>query len=82
MWRTSLRYSALGIEMGVSVVIGYGAGWWLDGKFNTKPVFSIVMMLFGIAAGFRSLIRVAMEVRKQEQNSGQGHGGPGEEEEK
>ncbi len=52
--------------MGVAVVIGYGAGWWLDTKFNTKPTLSIVMLLVGVAAAFRSLIRVAMEVQKRE----------------
>ncbi len=52
--------------MGVAVVIGYGAGWWLDSKFDTKPILSIVMLLVGVAAAFRSLIRVAMEVKKQE----------------
>lgn len=55
--------------MGVAVVIGYGAGWWLDTKFNTKPTLSIVMLLVGVAAAFRSLIRVAMEVQKREHDA-------------
>ena len=30
MWRATLRFSAVGLEMGVAVAIGYGLGWWLD----------------------------------------------------
>jgi len=61
--------------MGVAVAIGYGAGWWLDSKFNTKPVLSIVMLLVGVAAGFRSLIRVAMEIKKHDKSTGTDHDG-------
>jgi ATP synthase protein I len=59
MWAVALRYSALGLEMGVATAIGYGAGWWLDRRLGTKPYLMLVMLLLGIAAGFRSLYRAA-----------------------
>lgn len=65
MWRAALRYSALGLEMGVAVAIGYGLGWWLDRRFGTKPYLTLVFLLFGIAAGFRGLIRAAREIMRQ-----------------
>ncbi len=65
MARAALRYSALGLEMGVAVVIGYAAGWWLDRHFGTKPYLMLVCLLLGIAAGFRGLIRAAREVSKE-----------------
>ncbi|MCC6747656.1 MAG: AtpZ/AtpI family protein [Deltaproteobacteria bacterium] len=71
MWRAALRYSAVGLEMGVAVLVGYGAGWWLDKKFGTKPYLSLVMLLVGIAAGFLALIRVAKEVGREEERSKQ-----------
>jgi ATP synthase protein I len=70
MWRAALRYSALGLEMGVAVFIGYGVGWWLDRKFGTKPYLTLVLLLFGIAAGFRGLIRAAREVAAADREEG------------
>lgn len=63
----SLRYSAVGIEMAVSVVIGWGVGWWLDRKFGTQPIWMIVMVVLGVAAGFRSLFRIANEMKRKEE---------------
>ena len=61
MWRATLRFSAVGLEMGVAVAIGYGLGWWLDGRFSTRPYLTVAMLLLGIAAAFRSLYRAAKE---------------------
>lgn len=66
MWGAALKYSAIGIEMGAAIFIGYGIGWWLDKKFETKPVFTLVMLLLGIAAGFKALYRVAKEIAKND----------------
>ena len=32
MWRGALRYSAVGMEVGIAIAIGYGVGSWLDEK--------------------------------------------------
>ena len=61
MWRSALHHSAVGLEMGIAVAIGFGVGWWLDDKFGTKPYLMIVMVVFGVAAGFKGLYRVAKE---------------------
>lgn len=45
--------------MGVSVAIGYLLGSWLDGKTGSKPWFTLVFLLLGIAAGFVSLYKHA-----------------------
>ena len=59
MWRNALRYSAVGMEMGIAVGLGYWAGSWLDGKFGTEPYLMMLMLLFGIAAGFKGIIDAA-----------------------
>ena len=61
--RQVARHGAIGMEMAISVVIGMALGWWLDKLFNTKPWLSLVGMLFGFAAGFRSLFRLVKEVK-------------------
>jgi ATP synthase protein I len=64
MWRAALRFSALGLEMGICVGLGYGAGWWLDRRFGTQPYLMLLMILLGIAAAFRGLIRAARQAVK------------------
>jgi ATP synthase protein I len=69
-WRHALRFSAVGLEMGVAVAIGYGAGWWLDETFGTKPYLTLVMLLLGIAAAFLGLIRAARAFSRRMNDSG------------
>ena len=64
LFRLIGRYSTIGLEMVISVVIGILFGWWLDRLFNTKPWLTIVFMLFGIVAGFRSLFKLLKDIEK------------------
>ena len=47
--------STVGITLVVATVIGYYAGHYLDGLFNTTPWLTLVFLLLGIAAGFKNL---------------------------
>ncbi len=58
-------YSSLGLSMALSIFIGLFIGLWLDGKFDTKPVWTLVFLGLGIAAGFRNLALAAKKSRKQ-----------------
>ncbi len=53
------RFSSIGIEMVVATCLGFFGGQWLDAQFGTKPYLMYVGLVFGIAAGFRGLIRIA-----------------------
>ncbi len=70
MRRIALRYSAIGLEMGAAVVIGYAAGWWLDKTFGTKPYLTLVMLLLGIGAAFMAIYRAAREIQKMDHDAG------------
>jgi ATP synthase protein I len=65
MWRTALRYSAVGLEMGIAVAIGYGAGWWLDQKLGTGPYLMLLMTVLGVAAGFKGVIQLARRAMRE-----------------
>jgi len=39
------------------IVIGGGAGWWLDHRFRTTPVLMLVLGVLGFAAGLREILR-------------------------
>jgi ATP synthase protein I len=75
MWRAALRFSAVGLELGIAVAIGYAGGWYLDGQFGTKPYLSIVGLLFGVAAGGLTLVRVARELQQLSKNEDEGDNG-------
>ncbi len=60
-----LHYGSLGIEMLVAILIGTLAGFWLDGRFHTRPWLMLLGFLLGATAGFRSLLRLL----KTEENS-------------
>lgn len=70
MWRAALRFSAVGLEMGVAVVLGYGAGWWLDRRLGTAPYLTVTCLLLGIAAGFMTIVRVARELQRLDRGDG------------
>jgi ATP synthase protein I len=57
--------ASVGVEMAVATGIGWGIGYWLDGKFETGPWLMLVGLLFGVAAGFNGLIRTAREVNER-----------------
>ena len=53
------------IELVMSIVIGAAMGWGLDSLFGTLPVFLIVFVLLGFAAGVRTMLRSAEEMQKR-----------------
>ena len=59
------QVSSVGIEMAVATFAGWGAGYWLDNRFETGPWLMLVGLLLGVAAGFKGLIRTARQVNAQ-----------------
>jgi ATP synthase protein I len=49
------RYGTVGIELIVSMALGYYAGRWVDAKLGTNGVGAGVGALFGVMVGFYSL---------------------------
>lgn len=56
-----LRFSAVGLELGFSVILGLLVGQWLDSKFGTSPWLMLLFLIFGLVAGFRSVYRLLRE---------------------
>jgi len=54
------------IEMVAGLAIGFAIGYGLDSLLGTLPVFLVVFTLLGLAAGIRTMMRSAEEVRQQQ----------------
>jgi len=46
------------------IAIGFGVGYGLDWLFGTIPIFLILFIGLGLAAGIRTMMRTAEEVQK------------------
>ncbi len=52
-----LRYSHLGLQYTVTMLLGVGAGYWLDARLATGPWLVLAGSLLGIVAATYVLIR-------------------------
>ncbi|TDL81878.1 AtpZ/AtpI family protein [Palleronia sediminis] len=51
------------IELVVGLLIGFGIGYGLDTLFGTMPIFLVLFIFLGFAAGIKVMMRTAKEVR-------------------
>ena len=60
----ALSASSVGLELGLSVMIGLGFGYWLDTKVGTKPWMMLLFLVFGLVAGFRGVMRAVTRAER------------------
>ena len=72
-WQLIGQLSTIGMSFVFALVIGFFAGYWLDGVLGTKPWLSFVGFFLGLAAGVLNVYRVM-----QSTNSGPGASTPSE----
>jgi ATP synthase protein I len=53
------------IELVLSVMIGAAMGWGLDRLLGSLPLFLIVFVMLGFAAGVRTMLRTATEMQSK-----------------
>jgi len=63
-FRELAYYSSLGLSVSLSIFIGLAIGVYLDRKFDTSPWFTLILLVLGIAAGFRNIALVIKRTRK------------------
>ena len=51
------------IELVAGIVIGFGIGYGLDILLGTTPIFLVLFIFFGLAAGVLTMVRSAKEVQ-------------------
>ena len=53
------------IELVAGLAIGFGIGYGLDAVFNTTPIFMVLFIFFGLAAGVKTMMRSAAEMQNE-----------------
>ena len=52
-----MRYIYFGISFGLTMAaglyLGYQGGLWLDARFSTEPIFTLLGLLLGVVVAFR-----------------------------
>lgn len=71
-WAASLRLIGVGWFIGISVLLGILGGWWLDNKFNTKPLFVIIGLILGITVAFYGVYQMLLPLIRDKQNEEDG----------
>ncbi|MEJ6403755.1 AtpZ/AtpI family protein [Yoonia sp. 2307UL14-13] len=57
------------IELVAGLGIGFGIGYGLDTLFGTMPIFLVLFLFFGLAAGVLTMMRSAKEVQMKQQSA-------------
>ncbi|MEL6235389.1 MAG: AtpZ/AtpI family protein [Pseudomonadota bacterium] len=53
------------IDLVAGVGIGFGMGYWLDSLLGSMPLFLILFVFLGLAAGVRVMMRTAREYQEK-----------------
>ncbi|MDH4225328.1 MAG: AtpZ/AtpI family protein [Deltaproteobacteria bacterium] len=60
-----LRYSTMGIEMGVTVLGGLFLGRYLDRRFDTAPWLLLTGLLLGLLLAARNIFRMIRQMQRE-----------------
>ena len=58
----------MGLEVGLSVVVGFLIGTWLDEWLETAPWFLFIFGIAGVIAGYRSMFRMVKRMQSDTEN--------------
>ena len=57
-------YSTVGLEVVLSILFGFGGGYWLDGRFGTAPYLMLAGSFCGVVAAFRAAYRAHRRIQR------------------
>jgi ATP synthase protein I len=57
-------YLGLGMQLAITVAVMVFLGIWLDGKFSTTPILTVIFAFLGVIAGMYNFIKSVIKPRK------------------
>ena len=67
-WVAALRFIGVGWFVAISILLGVLGGLWLDGKFNTKPLFVIGGLILGLVVAGYGVYQMLLPLIKNRQD--------------
>lgn len=64
-WKGLASYATVGLEFGLSLLVGLFGGRWIDQRLGTAHWFTFIGFGFGIAAGYRAIYRAAKAANRE-----------------
>jgi ATP synthase protein I len=64
MWRIAGHTGAVGLEIALSIAVGYLGGQYLDRKLGTGPWLGWLGLVAGVGAAIKALIRVTKAYKR------------------
>lgn len=58
-------YIGLGMQLAITVTVMVFVGVWLDDKFETTPILTVIFSLFGVFAGMYNFIKTVIRAGKK-----------------
>ncbi len=66
MWNSPvLNLIGIGSFLATAIVVPTVIGHYLDGRFGTEPVFTLVLLVVGLLAGFLGAYRQLQDVLRE-----------------
>ncbi len=53
------------IELVAGLMLGFGMGYAIDWLLGTMPIFLVIFIFLGLAAGIRTMLRSAQEMQRK-----------------
>ena len=57
-----------GLQMAITIVVFVFVGWWLDTKFDTSPLWILILTFIGIFGSLYSFIKKVIDIDKKPDN--------------
>ncbi len=67
-WEAALRLVGVGFFIAGSIVLGVFAGIWLDSRFGTQPILTIIGLLLGLIVAFYGVYQMLLPLLNNNSN--------------
>ena len=64
--------ATIGLHLVSATFIGLAMGYYLDKWLDTRPWFTLIMLIFGVAAGFKNVYQEARRIQRQQSDQSPG----------
>jgi len=58
-------YMTLGLDFAITISLFALLGYWIDGKYETSPLWILILSLFGIVVAFYKFFKVVLKKKKE-----------------